>query len=221
MADVVVLVPVLRRPQRAAMLVRSFEAATPADVGRLLFICTEGDDDEIAAVEKTEADFIVLPGERQAGDWSRKINYGYRSTNEPLMLLGGDDLHFHPGWYQAVAAKSADGFGVIGTQDLGSPRVIAGTHATHPVVARWYADMFGTVDGPGQVVCEKYGHQFVDDELVETAKLRGQWTFAPDAVVEHRHPSWLKATIDDTYVLGRSTFDEDRRIYRTRRILWT
>lgn len=218
-AGIVVLVPVLRRPWRAGPLVEGF-AATTSPPYRLLFICTPGDDDEIKAVRATGAPFIVAPFECQPGDWARKINLGYRSTLEPLLLLCADDVNPLPGWADEVRAAARQGWGVIGTNDLGNPAVIAGAMSTHPVVARWYADRHGTVNGPGEVVDEGYRHNFVDNELAATAQTRGAWCFCAAAKIEHLHPSWGKAPLDEVYTLGRSGFEVDRARFWQRRSLW-
>jgi hypothetical protein len=78
----------------------------------------------------------------------------------------------------------------------------------------------GTVDEPGRLLHEGYGHNFVDNELVETAKTRDAWTFAADSIVEHLHPSWGKAERDQTYNIGRARFDADRRYFQRRQRLW-
>lgn len=218
-AAIVALVPVLRRPARAAPLVESFAAATTPPY-RVVFVCSPGDQAEIEAVRATDATLIVAPFEVGPGDWARKVNLGYRSTTEPLMLLCGDDIAPRPGWADEVRRAAALGWGVIGTNDLGNPQVMAGATSTHPVVARWYADQHGTIDGPGRVVDEGYRHNFVDDELVGTARVRGAWCFCANAVVEHLHPSWGKAQFDEIYTLGRSGFEVDRARFWKRRDLW-
>jgi hypothetical protein len=147
-AGIVVLVPVLRRPWRAAPTVEAFARATEPPY-RIVFICTPDDTEEIAAVRATGAARLIVPWETGPGDWARKINYGFRSTMEPLMLLGADDICPHPGWAEEVRSAAQLGFGVIGTNDLGNPEVMAGGLSTHPVVARRYAEQHGTIDGPG------------------------------------------------------------------------
>lgn len=214
----VAIVPVLERPWRAQPLADSFRAATPH--GRLLFVASSTDRAEIEACEQSGSDVLVVPGPRRHGDWARKINAGYRASTEPLMLLGGDDITFRAGWHDEVANAAAQGWDVIGTQDLGSPRVMQGTHSTHPVVTRRYADEQGTLDRAGEVVTERYDHNYVDDELVGTAKHRGVWVFCSGAVVEHLHPSWRKADIDHVYQLGRQMWHADQNLHLARRYLW-
>jgi hypothetical protein len=110
---------------------------------------------------------------------------------------------------------------VIGTNDLGNPTVMAGKHSTHPLVARWYADEHGTVDGPGRVVTEAYGHQWTDTELVQTAMSRGAWVFAADSHVRHAHPFWTKGPMDATYEKGMASSREDQRLFARRKSLWS
>lgn len=223
-----IIVPVLRRPHRAQIVADSIAAATP-EPHRVLFVANKGDTPEIAACEATGHDVLVMPyphhpsaWRRRPGEWAAKINAAYRQSTEPFLFLGADDLSFWPGWLGAVLRVADDtGCGVIGTQDLGNPRVVAGNHSTHPVVARWYADEFGTAERPGEVLCEAYPHEFVDDELVATAKVRESWAFADDAVVEHLHYAWDKAPRDELYAEMRSRMAHGRRLFQRRRHLWS
>ena len=125
-----------------------------------------------------------------------------------------------PGWLSAALARLAPGIGVVGTNDLGSPRVMAGEHATHSLVTRSYADEFGTIDEPGKVLHEGYVHEFVDDELVATARFRSAWAFAVDSHVEHLHPCWGKAPMDRLYAGQSERIRAGRKLYDRRRHLW-
>lgn len=217
---VALICPLLGRPDRTAAFVDACNAAAtgPQDV---VLVCTSDRPADIAAATATDASVIVLEGPRMPGDWARKVNVAYRNTTHPLMLLCGDDLRPRRGWHDEVANAAAQGFGVIGTQDLGNRRVVAGLHSTHPVVARWYADRHGTIDGPGTVVSEVYHHNFVDDELVETAKARDTWVFCNMAILEHLHPNWGKGEMDSVYALGREGFEKDRWTHELRRPRWS
>lgn len=215
---VAILVPVLRRPHRVAPLLASIEAATP-EPHRVLFIASPGDTDELAAVEGAGADSVVLDEAPGRGDYARKINAGYRASSEPLLFLAADDLRFHAGWLAAAMAQLGPGIGVVGTNDLGNSRVMAGEHSTHSLVTRAYVEEFGTIDSAG-VLCERYEHNFCDDELVATAKTRQAWAFAADSIVEHLHPSWGKAERDEVYRRGQAHFHADRRLFARRARLW-
>lgn len=217
MAEVVVLVPMLRRAHRVQPLVESLVATCPS--ARLLFVCSPGDGTVIQTIVAAGQEHITVTGP-EPGDYARKINAGYRATDEPLLFLGADDLSFHPGWFEAAVAVLAPGVGVVGTNDLGSPRVMAGDHATHSLVTRDYVDRFGTIDEPGAILHEGYVHEYVDDELVATAKYRGAWRFAADSHVEHLHPDWGKAPTDELYAQQRERMRASRATYDARRLLW-
>jgi len=219
-ADIVILVPVYRRPHRAAPLLESAAAATPEGSWRLLFIGSPGDTAEHEAVRAAGGELLVIDEPNGPGDYAVKINAGYRATAEPLMLLGADDIVFHPGWLEAAARLVCGPVQVVGTNDCHNKRVVQGLHSTHPVVARRYADEQGTIDEPGRVLTEMYRHNYVDDELVATAKKRKAWAFARDSIVEHRHVFHGNAPDDEVYQLGRSGMAMDRRLFRRREHLW-
>lgn len=217
--DVVVLVPMLGRAHRVRPLLESLHASTGD--ARALFICHAGDTAVLAAVKEADADLMLVP-RAPIGDYARKINFGYRTTAEPLIFLGASDIHFHPGWLDACRAALGPGVGVVGTNDMGSPRVMAGQHSTHSLVTRDYADQFGTIDGPGQILCEAYPHEYSDDELVGTAMHRGAWAFAPTARVEHLHPNWHPdIPVDEAYRGQGRRMVIGRRIFNRRRLRWT
>lgn len=218
MTDTVVIIPVLRRPHRAAPVAESVQATSDA---RVVFVATPGDTAEIEACEATGCDVIVMDRPYTVGDYARKVNRAYSESTEPLLFLGADDLLFHPGWLDAARAKLTPGVGVVGTNDLGSPRVMAGEHATHSLVTREYVARFGTIDEPGKVLHDGYRHEFVDDELVGTAKMRDAWAFAADSHVEHLHPNWHKAPSDALYAGQQRRMLASRPYFRRRQALWT
>lgn len=208
----------LGRPHRVAPLLESLRATAPE--ARVLFLVSPDDVLVHAEIDRHGCQRITVPREPY-GDYARKINAGYNATNEPLLFTAADDLLFHPDWLKRAASYVEPGIGVIGTNDLGSPRVINGEHATHSLIVREYVDKYGTIDEPGKVMHEGYPHEWVDDELVETAKARKAWAFAADSHVEHLHPSWGKAPVDALYLQQAARMRRGRSIYQTRRYLWT
>ena len=224
MSEIVVLVPVLDRPQRAHRVTDSLREAT-ATPYRLLFLCTKGDRKEIAAcheaVEAFGGEVVICPFPLDGGDFARKTNYGISISSEPWVFAGADDLYFERGWdvvALAVAGSMRKRF--IGTNDLHNPRVVRGKTATHPLVARSYIDECGTIDEPGKLYHEGYGHAWVDGEAAETAMARGEWAFARRAHVEHLHPLWTGAPADATYERGSESYLLDRELFLERRRLW-
>lgn len=217
-ADVAILVPLLHRPWRVGPLLGSITATTTVP-HQVVFACTPNDLATIDAV-RAEGHEPLLVEWRHRGDYARKVQAGIDTTTTPYVFTGADDLKFHPRWFEN-AAKHMDGtVGVVGTNDLCSARVIAGEHGTHFLVARWYI-AHGTVDQPGQLFHDGYVHEFVDDELVGTAKQRGAWAFAHDSIVEHLHPMAGKAPMDKLYAAQKSRMGRSRALYLRRRSLWT
>lgn len=208
------LVPVLGRPHRVRPLLDSLAAATP-EPHRVLFLVDPRDAEEHAAIDAAAGARLTV-----AGNYAVKINVGIMATSEPLIFTGADDLHFHPGWLAAARAKLAAGVGVVGTNDMCNGRVLRGEHSTHSLVARWYAQL-GTIDESGKLLHEAYPHEFVDDELVATARYRGMYAHAHDSLVEHLHPDAAKAPIDDLYAARPRRMRAGRRIFWSREHLWT
>jgi hypothetical protein len=109
---------------------------------------------------------------------------------------------------------------VIGTSDMNPRADEAGIYSPHPAIHRSYADEEGTVDGPGQIMCEAYDHNYPDRELAATAISRGEWAFCKRAVLEHLHPAFSKTKPDATYRLGMRQFGRDGRLFRQRSERW-
>lgn len=220
MTSVAVLVPVLGRPHRADPVARSIRESEPRATP--LFLCSPEDDAEIAECRRV-AWTLVMKWEAGHGDYARKMNFGYlhaRNLGFEWVFLGADDLVFHPGWFDAcLRAHDSGDFCVVGTNDLGNTRVVRGHHSTHTLVHTDYLDC-GTADEDGLILHEGYGHQFVDDEFIQTAMGRHTYVHARDAQVEHLHPNWGKGGDDATYRKGAASFEADRLLYEDRQPLW-
>lgn len=206
----------LGRPHRVRPLLDSIEAATPE--ASVLFLLTGGDTTVRKTIEATGRRFVESQY-RTVGDYATKINRGVGETDEPLLFTGADDLLFHPGWFASALAALHPGVGVVGTNDLGNPRVTSGDHATHFLVTREYTKL-GTIDQRGMLMCPLYPHEFVDDEFVGTAKHRCAWAMALDSHVEHLHPNWGKAKTDALYQQQPARMRRGQAIYRRRLRLW-
>lgn len=211
----VVVVPVLGRPEQIGPLAESVRSTSDA---RLVFVCSPKDTVAKRECKKTGEKVMVVRWEPGPADYSRKINHAYRHTTEEWIFCGATDLSFRPNWLtNALRVGERGGAGVIGTQDMGNPLVKRGRHATHPLVSRAYIEECGgTFDATGEIYSERYDHQYIDLELVETARLRGRWAFAKNSVVEHLHPNWNKGVWDDTYEKAFAHAREDRNLYVSR-----
>lgn len=170
------------------------------------------DEDHAAAVKEYGRTHI------QPGKFPVKVNAGYRQTDTPWVLMVGDDVRFRPGWLDhALLTAAKYDAKVVGTNDLANPRVIAGDHATHPLMARDYIEEVGASwDGPGVVCHEGYRHWFCDDEIVTAAKQRGVFQAALGSIVEHVHPIAGKAETDEVYERNDRYASQDRDLFRKR-----
>ncbi len=214
MIDCVVVVPMLGRGHLMDRLRESLAAST--DSARLLWVVTSGDFD---VLDRLGGDDHIVTPPRARGDYAHKINTGVANSDEPLIFTGAIDLAFDPLWLDACLVRIGHGAQVVGTNDLANGRTAAG-HSTHTLVTRDYAAR-GLIDGRPGLLCEDYLHEYCDDELVGTAKARGVYMHAADAVVEHLHPMAGKADWDDTYRAMRVRMRADRGLFNRRRQLWT
>lgn len=218
MKDVAVLIPTLGRPQHIEPLLNSLYGTTDRAVA--LFLTTESDKEARAEIDRLgERRIDVIQARR--GDYARKINTGYRETKEPFLFLAATDLKFHEDWLENAMKHMSDDIHVVGTNDLGNPRVIRGEHSTHTLVSRYYCTYSGTIDEKHKVLHENYPHEYVDDEFIETAKCRNTFEMAIDSIVEHDHPAWGKAKWDKSYKEVDKRLRPGYRIFHKRRHLWT
>lgn len=236
-----IAIPILHRAHRVRPVVEScIEAGTPGlDI---VFAVTPGDDAVIAAVEAASAEhpgyvhhYLMTPWPADGrADYARKINAIWRATDRAWLFMGADDLQFEPGWIEAAMdAAGRDCLpgvvpGVVGTNDLGNPRVLAGTHSTHSIINRDWARLHGVAgmrNGSSrqtQVLCEEYWHEGVDDELVGWAKSHHAMVFALDSHVRHRHPNWdASVPSDELYRQQPGRMRDGRRVLARRRKLWS
>lgn len=215
-----VIVPVTGRPHAAQRFMESLRASTGlANV----YAVTDIEDGESYHAWQEAGATVLVAGEpdddaTEPRSFAQKVNYAVSKTDEQLIFIVGDDVHFYPGWLdQAQHVRRASGVAVVGTNDLGSARVMQGHHATHLLIDREYIEKHGASwDGPGVLAHEGYRHWFVDDEIVRVAKQRMEWGFAMGSIVEHFHPAFGKADSDSVYELGQSHADDDQRTFKDR-----
>lgn len=214
MATVAVIVPVLRRPHQVERLLRNFDESGHDGEAVMYFVADHDDQLELAELERVGANVIVNESARST--FPVKCNLGYRETDEPWLLFIGDDVAFHHGWLQAAFADD-DGRAFVSTNDLWNNHVLAGTHATHPLIQRDWLDEHGASwDGPGTVCHDGYGHWFVDNEWSSVARRANQFRFAEGCVIEHLHPLAEKAESDEIYELGQRISLLDGKLFRAR-----
>ena len=213
--DVRVIVPFMR-PDNLERLLGSFYATTDGTVPITLVVDNPLDLDGV--------DASILPTGKDRTGYAEKVNLAYRETDEPWLLVVGDDVEFHPGWLEEAIPFSFD-WDVIGTNDslpgrTRNPAVASGEHADHFFIRRAYIEKYGAnLDGPGEFIPTCYGHWFVDREIIDLAKMRGTFIPCLRSVVEHHHPGYDRAERDDVYLSAIDTSDTDLRTYTERSLL--
>jgi hypothetical protein len=235
------LIPVLSRPKNVRPLIESF-LANSVQTTKLLFIVQADDTAELAELaehckwgrlDNDRVWYTIEP--KYVVRWSAKLNAGFRYDNDSFALnekcetpadwylLGADDLRFHKGWDDnptLTALMARPEIGVIGTNDLGNPAVIAGKHATHPLMRRTYIEEQGIEEGLSMIAPECYHHNYVDNEIVGLAFKRKAYAHCHESIVEHLHPVWAKAEMDETYKLGVSRYRQDEQLFKVREMLY-
>jgi hypothetical protein len=205
--EVAVVVPVVGRPHNAEPFMASLRATEPERA--MAYALCEHDDP--ASQQAWRAAGAIVIADDEARSYAEKANVALGRTEEPWLLLVGDDVKFHPGWLDNALAKRPAK--VIGTNDL---QIAHAGRAPHALIARDYIMEVGSGwDGPG-VVSFPYAHWYVDDEIATAAQQREVWAYAPESVIEHLHHSNRKSQDDDVYVRGRTIGAAQRPIFLER-----
>lgn len=212
-----IIVPVLARPHHVERLMADVDAVTPRGY-RLLFVADEADRHELRELEHAGADHLVVSRRRRS--YACKINDGIRASDEPLIFMAADDVHFHAAWLPRAVVFLTSTKQVIGTNDGGiNPRVAAGETSVHTLLTRAYAEL-GSIDDPDVVLHEGYPHEYVDDEFIGTAKHRNAFIASPTSIVEHLHPYTDPSLIDATYRRGWAGRSIGKKLIDRRKHLW-
>lgn len=211
-----IIVPVLGRPQNAELVYTSFAANTVG--GGMTFVCSAGDDKQIAACRATGAQVLIHAEPPGPGNYAKKINAGFAHTEREFVFMGADDIQFTPRWADIALRMMKPHTGVVATNDMANRQVMRGEFGTHNLIRRSYiVEQGGTADDePGVVLWEGYDHNFVDRELCDVARSRGAFAFAKQSVVKHHHPVWKTAPWDTTYRKALAKSREDQVLYMAR-----
>jgi hypothetical protein len=219
-----VIFPTRGRAQVLEDLVANL-AETAGEQTAPMFVVDPDDDATWLTLEVCWADYEgwVLALELMGG-YPQKANAGAKASNAlsggEFVMIGGDDVRFHDGWADcALDAFRDPRLMVVAPNDM-SPN--AGNNATFPIVRRSYIEDPGASwDGPGTLYHDGYVHNFSDTELWTLALKRMVGRYIPECRVEHMHPAWGKAEVDETYRSGGLNSkgwaeDEQRFILRSK-----
>lgn len=210
-SKIAVIVPTYHRPKALEPLVKNINENTT--VPHVIYFVTEPDDEEsISEVNRLGEKLII---NKYPGTHTGAANTAYEETTEPYFIIANDDFTFHKEW-DTRSLEAIKGFGVCGVSDGFSQYY---TQIT--LVSRDYIKtQSGVIDDPNTLYHRGYHHNYVDTEFSKTAMKRGMYTACPEAVVEHRHFSYNKSSMDETYSKTISKVDQDRALYEARKHLF-
>jgi len=210
-----VLIPTLNRPHKLSGIVDNLKKTTK---NYTLYFILEKDDVQSQEVAKA-LDCMVLIN--NGGTFASAINHAFLVTTEPYLFLSADDCVYHAGWLDEALKLMTDDVGVVGTNDLSNnPVIVNGTMSVNSLVSRKYLDEFtGTID-KSYPFLYNYGHNYTDQELVETAQFRGKYAHAYKSHVEHKHWVHKTAPMDSTYQIAIDRNGKDTETFNSRKHLW-
>ncbi len=177
------------------------------------------DEATIEAAEATGHPVIFNDRDPKYADALQAI---YESTTEPFMFPANDDFLFLKDWDKLPIEmlKADSDIQVLGVHD-GNPST--SFSAVQFIRRRYIKDRSGVVDIPDRVFYP-YNHNFIDNEMTETAQSRGVWAACSAPCIEHQHPSftWLgDFATDDTYKKNDKGLADDSETYHSRKHLWS
>ena len=206
-----ILCPTVNRHDKLEELAAQVKANTVTPY-TLYFIGEHWDADTVQVTNRIEDCFTVFG---DFGSCAAAYNAGFEASTEPYVFLANDDLAFPEGWEMPALRMIQDGTPIVGVNE-GHNRMTCFSMVERAFIE----DHSGVYDVPGRLV-HPYKSQYVDTELAEYAKFRGVWGEAVEGGVIHQHHDFgLADPNHPNYVKAKSTLDEDRRTYETRRVAW-
>lgn len=215
MSNVAILIPSLNRPHKLKEIIDNLKGTTTDYT--LYFIFEKEDKLSQETAKSLDCEYLVSDG----GSFGSAINHAFLVTREPYLFLSADDCVYHAGWLDEALKLMTDDVGVVGTNDLsGNPVIVDGKMSVNSLVSRKYLDEFtGTMDRSYPFLYN-YGHNYTDQELVETAQFRGKYAHAHASHVEHRHWVHKTAPMDSTYQIAIDRNGKDTEIFNSRKHMW-
>lgn len=208
-----IIIPTLNRSERLAELSRNIHENTTVK-HRITYVVEPEDTASIDAATACSERVIVS---EDPGNHTGAANTGYRQTDYPFLIVANDDFVFKPNWDTEALKVMDTGADVVGlNDDGGGDRCV-----TIFLIRRKYIEeQSGCMDTPNVVFYPGYYHQYVDNELYETAIKRNVFAKCPSSHIEHMHPGFGKGQKDSTYSKADSHTQQDQKTYQSRRHLW-
>lgn len=206
-----IFIPSLNRPHKLKPLIDNIRETTTQPY-KMYFMVS---DDESKRILEEEGETYFSDPDPNDTRYVTRMNFLYRHTTEPWMMMDSDDVVHHPGWLEAALKPIGEGYHVVVVNDLFNPQ------GTQALITRKYVEtQSGCVDIPDVLFYPGYQHQYADTEQFAVAQRRGVFARALDSIVEHHHFANNKSPMDETYEFGARTGDQDHQVFLSRQHLW-
>lgn len=130
-----------------------------------------------------------------------------------IILLASDDMIPVVFGYDLIISQAFDNYypnldGVLHFNDGYTKAALD----TLPILGKKYYDHFGYIYYPG------YKTSHCDNEMTYVATAMNKLKYFDDVIIEHRHPAWGKATLDELYVQNDRDFWTDKALFDARKV---
>lgn len=194
---IAILTPTRARPARFAEMVAAVKATSETQV---TIYAGLGLDDE-HNYERIPGVRYVVQENAQLVDWTNRLAViALEDGCEILASLGDDHLPRTQGWdTQILAAFARMGSGLVyGRDGIQDERL--------PTAPFWSADV---IEALGWFAPPSLIHMYCDNWWLHLATALGCWTYLPEVLIEHCHPSAGKAPMDQVYEANDLHYDRD------------
>jgi glycosyltransferase involved in cell wall biosynthesis len=212
--QIAVLIPTYKRPSKLKELVENFFKYSKDS--SLYFIINLDDNETVAELArlKNKFDFSIFNSEEE---YVGCINYGVKTTKEPFIFCGADDILFTKDWdlklLKVMQDKSINVSG--GIDDWTCSK--SGVHISHPLVRRSYIEGVGSYWGGNDgLYFNGYKHYQCDIELEQLAWFRNCFRLCKEVTIHHNHYINKKSVDDETYAKSRKKLKKDVETYNER-----
>lgn len=207
--DVQIVIPTFKRPNN---IIETEKQLKGHDI---VWVCHHTDKESQDLVKSLGYNPVI---DTQPPSGVNATNAGYWATTAEWVVIGQDDFKWHLAWLEKAWKWTAK-YQVIGFND--GSNSARHQHSVGWLVNRQFVqDLSLCLDFPNVIFNPHYKKNFSDTELNDTAKSRGVWKYADDAILEHLHPTFNKGENDITYQHLETHLAQDINLYNSRKHLW-
>ena len=154
-------------------------------------VYTDADDQTMKNFKQSNTKIFVGP----KMSVSKMTNICYQNSRGSILMYAADDIVFRTNLWNTKILETIDKldseYFLIHGDDLGQK---SNKIATHGFVSREFAKQLGYLLPP------YFYADFCDTWLTSIARYSNSRIYLEDLIIEHLHPSWGKASFDDTYL---------------------